>query len=293
MLTLAFAQISWSIVFQWDAFTGGSNGIVGIWPRAWLAGKTAYYYLALGLCGAGIAAPVARPVLALRLCAARRPRFAAARRGDRHRRARLQWMAFVLVGAFAGVAGALYAFSKGSISPSTHLASPQSVDGAGHGAAGRRRDADRPDRRRSDLHLAARRGRARTEFWRAVLGRVILVLVLPSRRAWSAASRPAQRWRRRAHERASSQVEGLHKAFGGVQAVRRRLLRGRRRRAAGADRPERRRQDHLLQHAERPARARCRHRAPRRPRHRRPAAARRSGASASAAPSRSPRPSPR
>src|SRR5258707_12751524 len=55
MLTLAFAQISWSIVFQWDSFTGGSNGLFGIWPSAWLAGKTIYYYLALILCGAGIA----------------------------------------------------------------------------------------------------------------------------------------------------------------------------------------------------------------------------------------------
>ena len=55
MLTLAFAQISWSIVFQWDSFTGGSNGLFGVWPSAWLAGKTTYYYLALALCGAGVA----------------------------------------------------------------------------------------------------------------------------------------------------------------------------------------------------------------------------------------------
>jgi branched-chain amino acid transport system permease protein len=32
MLTLAFAQIVWSIVFQWDDVTGGSNGMTGIWP---------------------------------------------------------------------------------------------------------------------------------------------------------------------------------------------------------------------------------------------------------------------
>lgn len=32
MLTLAFAQISWAIVFQWDDFTGGSNGLTGVWP---------------------------------------------------------------------------------------------------------------------------------------------------------------------------------------------------------------------------------------------------------------------
>src|SRR5260370_16875702 len=32
MLTLAFAQIVWSIVFQWQDFTGGSHGVLGIWP---------------------------------------------------------------------------------------------------------------------------------------------------------------------------------------------------------------------------------------------------------------------
>jgi branched-chain amino acid transport system permease protein len=38
-----------------------------------------------------------------------------------------QWAAFVVAGTFAGVAGALFAFSKGSISPET-LSVPRSVD---------------------------------------------------------------------------------------------------------------------------------------------------------------------
>jgi hypothetical protein len=37
MLTLSFAQITWSVAMQWDDITGGSNGIVGVWPAAWLA----------------------------------------------------------------------------------------------------------------------------------------------------------------------------------------------------------------------------------------------------------------
>src|SRR5690606_32679038 len=48
MLTLAFAPIIWSIVYQWDSFTGGSNGVVGIWPSEWLSGDR-YYYFALAL----------------------------------------------------------------------------------------------------------------------------------------------------------------------------------------------------------------------------------------------------
>ena len=47
MLTLALAQITWSIAYQWDAVTGGSNGLVGVWPAAWLSNRIAYYYLTL------------------------------------------------------------------------------------------------------------------------------------------------------------------------------------------------------------------------------------------------------
>jgi branched-chain amino acid transport system permease protein len=56
MLTLAFAQIVWSIAFQWDDVTGGSNGIVGVWPAAWLSDKEAYYWFALALIAAALAA---------------------------------------------------------------------------------------------------------------------------------------------------------------------------------------------------------------------------------------------
>ena len=38
-----------------------------------------------------------------------------------------QWAAFIIAGAFAGLAGALFAYSKGSISPET-LSVPRSVD---------------------------------------------------------------------------------------------------------------------------------------------------------------------
>ena len=47
MLTLAFAQIVWSIALQWDAVTGGSNGITGVWPPDWLADRTRYYAFVL------------------------------------------------------------------------------------------------------------------------------------------------------------------------------------------------------------------------------------------------------
>ena len=41
---------------------------------------------------------------------------------------RLQWLAFIVVGGFAGLAGGLYAFSKGSISPDSTMAVSRSID---------------------------------------------------------------------------------------------------------------------------------------------------------------------
>lgn len=127
MLTLAFAQITWSVVFQWDAMTGGSNGLVGVWPAPWLASKTAYYYLALIVCMAAIAFlwRVLFSPFGYALRAGRDSPLRADAIGIDVRS--IQWAAFVLAGTFAGVAGALYAFSKGSISPET-LSVPRSVD---------------------------------------------------------------------------------------------------------------------------------------------------------------------
>ncbi len=128
MLTLAFAQIVWSIVWQWDAVTGGSNGLVGIWPARWLASPSAYYLFALTLAGATVLVlwRAAFSPFGYALRAARDSALRAEASGiDVHS---LRWAAFALAGAFAGLAGALYAFSKGSIAPEL-LSIPRSVDG--------------------------------------------------------------------------------------------------------------------------------------------------------------------
>ncbi|WZB61350.1 ABC transporter permease [Achromobacter xylosoxidans] len=54
MLTLAVAQILWATAFQWDDVTGGSNGLTGLWPAAWLSSGPGYYYLTLALCALGV-----------------------------------------------------------------------------------------------------------------------------------------------------------------------------------------------------------------------------------------------
>ena len=135
--------------------TGGSNGLIGVWPAPWLASK--HRVLLSG------ARPLRRCAIALALARARTRRSATrcARRAIRRCAprpsastcARTQWAAFIIAGTFAGVAGALFAFSKGSISPET-LSVPRSVDAPGHGAARRRADAHRPAVGRGPLHLA-------------------------------------------------------------------------------------------------------------------------------------------
>jgi branched-chain amino acid transport system permease protein len=127
MLTLAFAQIAWAVAFQWDDVTGGSNGIVGVWPPAVLEEKAAYYLVALAVAAAGIlfAWRLVHTPFGYLLRAARDSRIRAEAVGVHARR--LQWAAFAISGALAGLAGTLFVFSKGSLSPDT-LGIPRSVD---------------------------------------------------------------------------------------------------------------------------------------------------------------------
>jgi branched-chain amino acid transport system permease protein len=117
MLTLAFAQIVWSIAFQWVALTGGDNGILGVWPERWAASPSHFYWLSLGLAVLAVAV--------LRIAAFAPFGFALRATRDSPLRGeaigidgkRVQWTAFVIAGTFAGIAGALFAYLKGSVFP--------------------------------------------------------------------------------------------------------------------------------------------------------------------------------
>jgi branched-chain amino acid transport system permease protein len=177
MLTLAFAQIVWSVVYQWDAFTGGSNGLIGIWPAAWLSGRTAYYYLTLAACLSAIAfmwrmlyAPFGYALRAGRDSPLRAESVGIDVRA-------MQWAGFVFAGLFAGLAGALYAFSKGSISPEA-LAVPRSVDGLVMVLLGGLHTLTGPvwgAALFTWLQDAVSRG---FDYWRAAIGGILLVVVL-------------------------------------------------------------------------------------------------------------------
>jgi branched-chain amino acid transport system permease protein len=178
MLTLAFAQIVWSVAYQWDGFTGGSNGIVGVWPAAWLASRPAYYWLTLVLAALG-------------LWLLRRTLFApfgwALRAGrDSPLRAeaigidvrRIQWIAFAAAGAFAGLAGGLYAFSKGSISPDSTLAVSRSVDALVMVLLGGVQTLAGPVAGAAAFTWLQDAIARNTDYWRAILGAAILAIVL-------------------------------------------------------------------------------------------------------------------
>jgi branched-chain amino acid transport system permease protein len=177
MLTLAFAQIAWSVMFQWDAVTGGSNGIVGVWPAPWLASKTAFYLLTLVACAGAIGflwrALYSPFGYALR--AARDSPLRADAIGMDVRR--LQWAGFTLAGVFAGIAGALYAFSKGSISPET-MAVTRSVDGLVMVLLGGMQTLTGPVWGAALFTWLQDTVARNIDYWRAVIGAVILFLVL-------------------------------------------------------------------------------------------------------------------
>ncbi len=177
MLTLAFAQIVWSIAFQWDAVTGGSNGIVGIWPPEALAGRKPYYLFTLAVMAAALAALVriARSPFGLSLRGARDSPLRAGALGIDVRAT--QWAGFALAGTFAGLAGGVYAFSKGSISPEV-LSIPRSVDALVMVLLGGLNALFGPLVGAAAYTWLADALPRVTEYWRALLGTLVVVLVL-------------------------------------------------------------------------------------------------------------------
>jgi branched-chain amino acid transport system permease protein len=117
MLTLAFAQIVWSIAFQWVAVTGGDNGILGVWPEKWAASASSFYWLSLGVAALAVAAlrVIVFSPFGFALRATRDSPLRSEAIGINGKR--VQWTAFVIAGTVAGVAGALFAYLKGSVFP--------------------------------------------------------------------------------------------------------------------------------------------------------------------------------
>lgn len=130
MLTLAFAQVAWSIVFQWNDVTGGDDGLLYIVKSAWAdtaQGWVPFYFLTAALC-IGTMLFLRRVLFspfgyAMRACRDSELRSHAIGINVLEQR----WLAFTLSGVAAGVAGSLYVFSKGSAFPD-YMSIPLSFD---------------------------------------------------------------------------------------------------------------------------------------------------------------------
>jgi branched-chain amino acid transport system permease protein len=177
MLTLAFAQIVWSIVFQWQDLTGGSNGVLGIWPSVPFDASWSFYLLTLA-----VAAVV---VVALRTILFTPFGYAMRAGRDSPVRAeaigidvkRVHWIAFAIAGAAAGFAGGLFAFAKGSISPET-INVNRSIDAIVMVLLGGLESLNGPIAGAAIFATLQDTVMRQTEYWRALLGAIILVLVL-------------------------------------------------------------------------------------------------------------------
>jgi branched-chain amino acid transport system permease protein len=177
MLTLAFAQIAYAVCFQWVEVTGGDNGVVGVWPSAWAASRQTYHYVVAAGALLGIAA--LRHVIYAPFGATLRAARDSEQRSDAigidvrtHR-----WLAFTLAGAAAGLAGGLYAFSKGSIDP-TLLAIPMSVDFLAMILLGGMQTVMGAIAGAAAFHAIKDVFMPLTDFWRFFLGASIIALVL-------------------------------------------------------------------------------------------------------------------
>jgi branched-chain amino acid transport system permease protein len=122
MITLALGMVVWGLAFRWVSLTKGDNGISGV-PRPslglpWaLSEQTPFYYFTLitFLLAVGLLSLIVRSPFGMSL------------RGIRESERRMRslgynvwlhkYLAFILAGAFAGLAGVLWAYYNGFVSP--------------------------------------------------------------------------------------------------------------------------------------------------------------------------------
>jgi branched-chain amino acid transport system permease protein len=117
ILTLAFGELLFFIVFSWYGFTGGDDGIQRLLPPPGLRGAAPFYYLTLAIVVVAMAilwriteSPFGYVLRAIR---------------DNQQRTwylgvnvrRYMWLNFVVAGSFAGIAGGLWGPFTRSVAP--------------------------------------------------------------------------------------------------------------------------------------------------------------------------------
>lgn len=117
VLTLAFGQLMFFVVFKWHNFTGGDDGIQGVFPPEYLKSHTVYYYfiLLVFLISAFILWRIVQSPFGQTLKAMRENTERTEFLGINI--SRYQLMAFVIAAAFAGLAGAIWVPFYRSVAP--------------------------------------------------------------------------------------------------------------------------------------------------------------------------------
>jgi len=117
ILTMAFGQLLYYIIFQWYSFTGGDDGLQGIVPPEWLMSASAYYYFTLFIVTAALIvmwfiseSPFGYTMRSIRENADR-TRFIGINVSN------YMLINFVVAGMFAGLAGGLLGPFNRSIAP--------------------------------------------------------------------------------------------------------------------------------------------------------------------------------
>jgi branched-chain amino acid transport system permease protein len=177
MLTLAFSMFVWGVLFKWRSVTGGDDGFVGVAIPAWLESRAAFFYFALMIITVSTAVlwVICHSAFGRTLIAVRENRVRAGFVGVDTRR--MRWMAFVVAGTFAGIAGALFGmYNRGMYTESafwtqsaqvlimTLLGGMYSFFGPAIGAA--------------VLYLLDVLTNQFTEYWPAVLGIILIAILL-------------------------------------------------------------------------------------------------------------------
>lgn len=126
MLTLAFSQMVFAVVWKWNEVTGGSDGLTGIFPAPFslfgfeidLLSTNDFYYFTLALIATSalILLRITNSPFGLALRAIRENADRAQFIGIPVRRYRLS--AFIISGSFSGLAGAIFAPFENIVTPS-------------------------------------------------------------------------------------------------------------------------------------------------------------------------------
>jgi len=177
MLTFAFQMLLYAVALKATGLTGGDDGMTGLKPPGLLAAPLAYYYFALALVAPAlyvlhrlVSSPFGYALRALRANPRRLQYSGVDVRAH-------QLATFVVTGAFAGLAGGIFALSSGNVFPGwlnwTASATPivMAVLGGVHTFLG-------PALGAAVYVVLEVLISGRTEYWPLAMGSIILVLVL-------------------------------------------------------------------------------------------------------------------